>query len=284
MGEDNIQRESFVFYKTFSDTLKELDPENQLKLFWAINDYALYGKEPDFNGVLKLLWIPILYQLNRNIKRYEACVRNGKKGAEFGKLGGRPKKNNPNKTPNETPNAINNNPKQKPQTEPLNDNVNDNDNNLELNKLSSLSTSVDPTAPKIEKSSKKSEIDYTALANFFNATLEKENSTIPRVQRITERRKGYIESRCREYGKEAIMKVIQLAAKSDFLNGKNNRNWKADFDWIFLPNNFPKIFEGNYNDSHSTSNKNETNGQDRFSGRRGTDTSARSAKDYEEPL
>ncbi len=53
------------------------------------------------------------------------------------------------------------------------------------------------------------------------------------------------------------MSVIQIAAKSDFLNGKNNKGWKVDFDWLFLPNNFPKVLEGNY-DNQTNNYGNDT--------------------------
>ena len=40
--------------------------------------------------------------------------------------------------------------------------------------------------------------------------------------------------------------ALKIALQSDFLNGKNDNNWKADFEWIFLPTNFVKILEGKY--------------------------------------
>ena len=52
----------------------------------------------------------------------------------------------------------------------------------------------------------------------------------------------------REYGNDAIYEAIQKATKSSFLNGGGNRGFCATFDWIFLPTNFPKIIEGNYDD------------------------------------
>ena len=77
-----------------------------------------------------------------------------------------------------------------------------------------------------------------------------------------------IQARARENGKESLMEVIKQAAKSDFLNGRNDRGWVADFDWLMRPNNFVKVLEGNYNN----------NGNDR---RRGTEVTAASAEDYD---
>lgn len=67
-----------------------------------------------------------------------------------------------------------------------------------------------------------------------------------KVQVINDTRKGYINARIAEFGEERLIEVFRLAGESDFLNGKNNKAWKADFDWIIRPNNFIKIMEGKY--------------------------------------
>jgi hypothetical protein len=45
---------------------------------------------------------------------------------------------------------------------------------------------------------------------------------------------------------DKIISVIRTAGESDFLNGKNDKAWKADFEWIMRPQNFLKILEGKY--------------------------------------
>ena len=80
---------------------------------------------------------------------------------------------------------------------------------------------------------------------YFNETMA--NKAIPPIARMTERRKKMISARMREgYNLEDIFSMIKRASESDFLNGVNNKNWTANFDWLFLPNNFPKVLEGNY--------------------------------------
>ena len=54
-------------------------------------------------------------------------------------------------------------------------------------------------------------------------------------------------ARINDHGVEKVIEVIQLAGKSDFLNGKNEKRWKADFDFIINPEKFIKIMEGKYN-------------------------------------
>jgi hypothetical protein len=78
---------------------------------------------------------------------------------------------------------------------------------------------------------------------------------LPKVQKLTPKRKASLKARIKEYGAEAINEVIENAAMSEFLNGKNDRNWKADFEWLMKPENFLKVFEGKYNSSGFISKK-----------------------------
>jgi hypothetical protein len=55
-----------------------------------------------------------------------------------------------------------------------------------------------------------------------------------------------IAARISEHSKQEVLDVMKMAGESDFLNGANNRNFTASFDWIFNASNFLKILEGNY--------------------------------------
>lgn len=83
-----------------------------------------------------------------------------------------------------------------------------------------------------------------AVMEFFNTAVAQ--ARIPKIAKMTERRVSAIHARASEYGSEAIATAIRKAAASVFLNGGGVRHFVASFDWIFLPNNFPKILEGNY--------------------------------------
>ncbi len=83
-----------------------------------------------------------------------------------------------------------------------------------------------------------------AVMELFNTAVREKR--IPKIAKMTERRVGAIHARVGEYGSEAIATVITKAAASTFLNGGGAKQFVASFDWIFLPNNFPKILEGNY--------------------------------------
>lgn len=107
-------RNSFVFYKSFYESIKELAPKEQAQIYNAIFEYQFYGNEIELKGVCKSIFTLILPQLDANNKRYE----NGKKG-------GRPK-GNQNET-EEKPKG-NQNETEVEANENDNVNVNDNDN------------------------------------------------------------------------------------------------------------------------------------------------------------
>ena len=86
-----MERESFVFYMSFYEALKDLPDETYVRLSKALCEYALHGVVPELEGFEKSIFIAIKPQIDANNKRYE----NGQKG-------GRPKKN-PEEQPGSAP-------------------------------------------------------------------------------------------------------------------------------------------------------------------------------------
>lgn len=86
----------------------------------------------------------------------------------------------------------------------------------------------------------------------------------------TSKRGINVSARLKEHGIEKIYQVILNVADSSFLNGYNSRGWTATFDWVFLPSNFLKVLDGNYNNP-SNSMQDETDKKDRLSERRGVE-------------
>ena len=56
-------------------------------------------------------------------------------------------------------------------------------------------------------------------------------------------------ARVREYGTEAVLQAIEKIRQSAFLRGQNAKGWVITFEWFVRPNNFPKVLEGNYDDT-----------------------------------
>lgn len=74
-------KESFIFYKSFYESIQSLENEYQLEIYNAICSYSLYGEEPkEMSSVAKAIFTLIKANLDSANKRYLASVENGKKG------------------------------------------------------------------------------------------------------------------------------------------------------------------------------------------------------------
>lgn len=104
-------RKGFIFYKSFYDSIKELDPKDQAQIYNAIFEYQFNNTIIELNGVCKSIFTLIIPQLDANNNRYE----NGcKGGAPKGNQNAR--KNNQETTekqPNENQKTTKKQPKEK---------------------------------------------------------------------------------------------------------------------------------------------------------------------------
>ena len=98
-------------------------------------------------------------------------------------------------------------------------------------------------------------IDYNALMSTFNKIFE---NKLPKVSSMTDKRKKAVKARVSEHGKASIMAVFNNVIQSAFLLGRNDQNWRCDFDWIFKQTNFVKILEGNYNGTRLSKNQQDS--------------------------
>ncbi len=86
--------DGFIFYRGFAEALEEINKadgaEACVEALSALMWYALDDKLPeeDLTGSAKVLFAIAKPNIDTNTKRRE----NAKKGAKYGKLGGRPKK------------------------------------------------------------------------------------------------------------------------------------------------------------------------------------------------
>ena len=84
-----MDRESFIFYRSFYEAIKCMPQDVQAEIYPAICEYALFGKMPkNLSDMARGMFTLIKPNIDVNTTRYE----NGKKGAQYGKRGGRPKK------------------------------------------------------------------------------------------------------------------------------------------------------------------------------------------------
>lgn len=96
-----------------------------------------------------------------------------------------------------------------------------------------------------EKEALKSEkIPYEQIKKLYNNTC----TEFSKIVSLSENRKKAIAARWKEYGHDIAVfeKLFTLAQESNFLKGKNDRNWSATFDWLMKSANMAKVLEGNY--------------------------------------
>lgn len=119
MKQQPIKRDSFLFYRSFFQSISNCPDEAQLQLYRAVVCYGLNQTEPVFpesniRPFIEAIWAGIKPQLDANYRKF----LNGINGGDFGHLGGAPKgnknaqKKQPQNNPETTPN-VNVNPKVK---------------------------------------------------------------------------------------------------------------------------------------------------------------------------
>ncbi|MBP3601794.1 MAG: hypothetical protein J6J10_05850 [Alistipes sp.] len=87
-------KNSFVFYDSFLSAMKHLNDAEFRECVLKIRDYALEGVDEESSSpMVNVIMAMAKPNLDSARRRYMASVENGKKGAEFGKLGGAPKGN-----------------------------------------------------------------------------------------------------------------------------------------------------------------------------------------------
>ena len=131
------EKRSFVMYDSFLKAMKHLNNAEFRECVLKIRDYALDGVDEESSSPMVNVIMELAKpNLDSARRRYMASVENGKKGAEFGKLGGAPKGNQ---------NARKNNPQSTPK-QPLDVDVNE-DVEVDVNENEEVNVEVDADAP-----------------------------------------------------------------------------------------------------------------------------------------
>ncbi|WP_405379195.1 phage replisome organizer N-terminal domain-containing protein [Phascolarctobacterium sp.] len=97
-------------------------------------------------------------------------------------------------------------------------------------------------------------IDYQRVAALYNDTCV----SFPRLKSLSDTRKKAIKARLKTYTYEDFKTLFTKAEASDFLKGKNGRDWQANFDWLIKDANMAKVLEGNYDNKASNGRKEPT--------------------------
>lgn len=84
---------------------------------------------------------------------------------------------------------------------------------------------------------------FATIRDLYNSVC----GSYPRLVKMSETRKKAITARLRTgYTVDDFKRLFEKAEASDFLKGKNDRNWSATFDWLICDSNMAKVLDGNY--------------------------------------
>ena len=222
-------KNGYIFYETFYKVLEELDKETKLKFYEALSEYGLFGKEPEFTGIEKALWIQMKFGIDNAKERYARNVENGKKG-------GRPK-------PTDNPTKPTDNPT-KP-TDNLNDNDNDNDNdNVKVKVNENAGETPENQTPSPSSFLAKPQENYSKLVfeKFKNAGLPCQNGDFFRFQSCDFR---LAIQKLRNYHSDDVLGAIdnyiaELKKPDSFINQEYS------FDNFIGTKTFSKCLPANY--------------------------------------
>lgn len=252
--------DSFILYTSYYAIIEGLTDEQLGKLMRAIFIYARDGEVINLEPTLRMAFAFIKDDMERNQTKYKEKVERWRAN---GRKGGAPK-GNQNARKKQPVGCENNQEVEKTtlydnDNEYVNDNVNDvskETNILEPSKEASMQSfseknvcaAEEPQKSSEKKKSKKGEIDYAAIKDYWNEQHDKTNSAMRRLTLMTENRKEAIRGRLKDC-KGDISKIylaIDKAMASDYLNA--GHSW-ASYDWVMTRKYFPKVLEGNYDNT-----------------------------------
>ena len=232
------QKKGFVLYYDYRNHLALLSDEERGRLLMALLDYSESGTEPDLEGAALMAYSFIRAQMDRDAAKYAATVQ---KRREAGRQGGRPPKaSESNEKQTEAKKANGYYEKQTEAKKP--DTVTDTDTGIYIPPKGGESPA--PAEPPADH------VPYSVIVDMYH-TISK---SYPKLRTISDKRKKAIAARWKEYKQdlETFRELFEQAEASQFLKGKNQRNWTADFNWLMNSENMAKVLEGKYADKETT--------------------------------
>lgn len=258
--------DSFILYTSYYALIERLTDEQLGQLTRAIFLYARDGKTINLEPVVRMAFAFIKDNIERNQVKYQAkCDKNRQIALERERKKREAREKAGNTNVHERSRTCENNTNVHERSPYDNDNDNDNEydndvsketNILEPSKEASMQSfseknvcaAEEPQKSSEKKKSKKGEIDYAAIKDYWNEQHDKTNSAMRRLTLMTDNRKEAIRGRLKDC-KGDISKIylaIDKAMASDYLNA--GHSW-ASYDWVMTRKYFPKVLEGNYDNT-----------------------------------
>ena len=265
----NTDKSSIVINtKDAENILQDFTKEEAGEIFMALLAYANRGEEfKTDDRSMRTLFRTLQANIDRNNDRYEEkCERNRQIAMEREKKRKEAREKDKKEEHERTRTCTNVNERER--TSPIGIGIgigigneigiginNKEFNNIKEAKASTSETSSDAAAEPQEQAKneenqakKQDKIDFEKVRQQFNRLMQ--DKAIPKIKgKIAGQRKAFFEARVREYGITSAYRVMIKAAESGFLNGGGRNGWIANFEWIFRPNNFPKVLDGYYDNT-----------------------------------
>ena len=282
-------RRSFLFNIEWVEVLDGYPKEVRHEVLDGVLEYMRSGKIIEMKPLAKMAFSFIKRELDYNNERYESMVS---KRSEAGRKGGLSKgktavatdegsvsEDMPDEDSAEANAYFAKQTKQSQaneasaffakQTEANEANAffakhNDNDNEYENKYENDIREGIEaektdagassPPTADTEEDVRKERVPYDRIRDLWNETCKGFNN----VHTLSKSRKAKICVRVTEMGgvekaMETIEKLFRKVSESKFLNGDNDRSWKASFDWLFENDkNWVKVMEGNYDNRESS--------------------------------
>lgn len=258
--------DSFILYTSDYQLIEGLTDEQLGQLTRALFIYARDGEVVNLEPVVRMAFVFIKDKIDRNQQKYQKkCERNRENiRKRWNKSNTNNTKENeriPNDTsvyeriPNDTTRYLYDSDSDS-DSDSESDVSKETDNILEPSKEASMQSfseknvcaASEPQKSSEKKKSKKGEIDYAAIKDYWNEQHDKTNSAMRRLTLMTDNRKEAIRGRLKDC-KGDISKIylaIDKAMASDYLNA--GHSW-ASYDWVMTRKYFPKVLEGNYDNT-----------------------------------
>lgn len=233
-------KKTFILGTEWAEQMLDVPQEDFTTVVKAVFEYAVNGNRVEVNGLAKALVNQMVAFIDNNNEKYKDVCE---KRREAGRKGGLQKQANATNSKQMLPNATKcyqMGGKAK-QTVDDNDNDYDNENENEYDY-----DNVFPSESPKEKG------DYVSQREVVERIVERWNNLpdcIPKVKNIDMKAERFkmLKERLKTYTEQDVMSAIDNIETSPFLLGDNKNRWVIKFDWFVRPNNFPKVFEGQYN-------------------------------------
>lgn len=208
----------YKFLPIFETLAKQGKTQLATELIIAIIRFDMTGEEPTISddGVAFVWESVIRPQLEENIQKYKEVSK-------------------------ARTDAVNNRYKQ------INTKVTNEYKSKQSENLNTFVTDYDDDVDVDIDINKKEEVEEEKTPQKYQPILEAWNNLpVTNIRIISGKRLQMLKSRIKQYSFDDVLKAIQTIHNSPFLLGDNKRKWQITFDWFVLPNNFPKVLEGNY--------------------------------------